>query len=126
MVDVDVAHPVDQTKAMMAAGGQQGGSIVTLVSQLSKVQSKRKATDVIVECLKQRLARELLTALENIDASQPLHSYGIDSLLAVEIRTWILMNLQAELSLFDVLGGGSIHALADRIAGISKAVPGGL
>jgi zearalenone synthase (highly reducing iterative type I polyketide synthase) len=112
-----------QTKAMAAAGGQQGGGIAALLSQLGKVQSKREATDVIIECLKQGLARELQTAVEDIDATQPLHSYGIDSLLAVEIRTWILVNLQAELSLFDVLGGGSIHALADRIAGISKAVP---
>lgn len=99
---------------------------MALVSQLGKAQSKLGATEVIVECLKQLLARELQTAVENIDADQPLHSYGMDSLLAVEIRTWILLNLQAELSLFDVLGGGSIHALADRIAGISKAVPGGL
>ena len=32
------------------------------------------------------------------------------------------MNLQAKLNLFDVSGGGSIHALASRIADISKAV----
>jgi hypothetical protein len=43
---------------MTAIGGQQGGSIAALVSQLGKVHSKREATDVIVECLKQRLARE--------------------------------------------------------------------
>lgn len=117
---------VNQTRARTVKGGQKGNAIVALVSQLGKVQSKLEATNVIVECLKQRLARELQTPVENIDASQPLHSYGIDSLLAVEIRTWILVNLQAELSLFDVLGGGSIQALAGRIAGISKAVPNDL
>ncbi|KAJ5389914.1 polyketide synthase [Penicillium cataractarum] len=117
---------LDQTRAMTVTGGQKGSTIVALVSQLDKVQSKREAADLIVECLKQRLARELQTPVENIDASQPLHSYGIDSLLAVEIRTWILVNLQAELGLFDVLGGGSIQAPAGRIAGISKAVPSDL
>jgi zearalenone synthase (highly reducing iterative type I polyketide synthase) len=110
----------------MGMGGQKGNDIALLVSQLGKVRSKSEAADLIVHCLKQRLARELQTAVENIDASQPLHSYGIDSLLAVEIRTWILVNLQAELSLFDVLGGGSIHALASRIVGISKTVPSDL
>lgn len=117
---------LDQTKSKMVMGGQKGNDIALLVSQLGKVQSKSEAADLIVHCLKQRLARELQTAVENIDASQPLHSYGIDSLLAVEIRTWILVNLQAELSLFDVLGGGSIHALASRIVGISKTVPSDL
>jgi hypothetical protein len=34
-----------------------------------------------------------------------------------------MINLQAELNLFDLLGGGSIQALAKRIAAISKAVP---
>lgn len=95
----------------------------SLLSQLGKVQSMREATDMIVRGLRQRLARELQTDMENIDSSRPLHSYGVDSLLAVDIRTWILVNLQAELSLFDVLGSGSIHALANRIAAISKAVP---
>ncbi|OJJ46418.1 hypothetical protein ASPZODRAFT_142236 [Penicilliopsis zonata CBS 506.65] len=98
----------------------------TLASQLGIVQSMREATDVIVGALRQRLARELQTATENIDASLPLHSYGVDSLLAVEIRTWILVHLQAELSLFNVLGRGSLYGLAGRIAAVSKAVPGSL
>lgn len=96
---------------------------VLISSQLAKVQSRHEATELIVAGLSQRLATDLQTAVEDIDSSRPLHSYGVDSLLAVDIRTWIIADLQAELSLFDVLGSASIYALASRVATISKAVP---
>jgi zearalenone synthase (highly reducing iterative type I polyketide synthase) len=95
-----------------------------VAAQLGRVQSLREATDVVTRALRHRLARELQTSVENIDAGRPLHGYGIDSLMAVDIRNWIVAQLRAETSLFDVLGAGSIHALAERIAAISKAVPG--
>jgi NADPH:quinone reductase-like Zn-dependent oxidoreductase len=105
---------------------QEANKQAALSSQLAKVESMREAIELIMGGLSQRLARELQTAAENIDHSRPLHSYGVDSLMAVDIRTWILADLQAEMSLFDVLGSSSIHALATRIAAISKAVPGGV
>jgi zearalenone synthase (highly reducing iterative type I polyketide synthase) len=95
----------------------------SLAAQLGRVQSLREATDVVSIALRHRLARELQTEVDNIDASRPLHGYGIDSLMAVDVRNWIVAHLQAETSLFDVLGAGSISALAARIAAISKAVP---
>jgi hypothetical protein len=42
--------------------------------------------------------------------------------MAVEIRTWIVMNMQAEVSLFDVLSGGSLNALAMKNSKSSKLV----
>ncbi|GAB1312343.1 Polyketide synthase [Madurella fahalii] len=95
----------------------------SLAEQLGRVQSLCEATDIVSSALRHRLSRELQTDIKNIDAGRPLHGYGIDSLIAVEIRNWIVAHLQAETSLFDVLGAGSIQALAARIAAISKAVP---
>jgi hypothetical protein len=42
--------------------------------------------------------------------------------MAVEIRTWIIMKLKADVSLFDVLSGGSLNALATKIAKTSELV----
>ncbi|KAL4936566.1 hypothetical protein BDV06DRAFT_227771 [Aspergillus oleicola] len=102
---------------------EPGSNTKSLSSQLGRVQSVRDAVDIVTIGLSQRLAIELQINVESIDSSRPLHSYGVDSLSMIEIRNWILSNLQAELSLFDLLNGGSIHALATRIAAISKAVP---
>ncbi|PCH00416.1 Acyl transferase/acyl hydrolase/lysophospholipase [Penicillium occitanis (nom. inval.)] len=95
-------------------------------SQLSRAESMRDAIDIITTAVCQRLARGLQTAAENIDANKPLHSYGVDSLMAVEIRTWITVNLQADISLFDILSGVSVAALAVKIAAKSKALPEGI
>ena len=86
----------------------------------------RDAIDLITTSVCQRLARGLQTAAENIDANKPLHSFGVDSLMAVEMRTWITVNLQADVSLFDILSGVSIAALAVKIAAKSKALPEGI
>lgn len=95
-------------------------------SQLSRAESMRDAIDIITTTVCQRLARGLQTAAENIDANKPLHNYGVDSLMAVEIRTWITVNLQADISLFDILSGVSVAALAIKIAAKSKALPEGI
>ncbi|KAF7133670.1 hypothetical protein CNMCM5793_004968 [Aspergillus hiratsukae] len=94
----------------------------SLSAELSCCQSMHEASGLITATLCGRLARSLQTAAENIDSSKPLHAYGVDSLMAVEIRTWILVHLKAEISLFDVISSSSVVALASRIAAVSKLV----
>jgi zearalenone synthase (highly reducing iterative type I polyketide synthase) len=106
-----------------AGAAATGEESETLTAQLGRVRSLREATNVVSNALRHRLARELQTEVDNVDAGRPLHGYGIDSLGAVEIRNWVVAHLQADTSLFDVLGAGSIQALAAKIAVISKAVP---
>jgi zearalenone synthase (highly reducing iterative type I polyketide synthase) len=114
----------DVVAAAAGTGGGGGGKDEdSPAGWLGRARSLREATDIVSSALRHRLARELQTEVENIDVGRPLHGYGIDSLMAVEIRNWIVAHLQAETSLFEVLGAGSIQALAARIAAISKAVP---
>jgi zearalenone synthase (highly reducing iterative type I polyketide synthase) len=105
--------------------GTSGGSSAeaSFISQLPHCGSLQEASSLISHALCARLARSLQTAPENIDSGKPLHTYGVDSLMAVDFRTWILIQIKAEISLFDVLSGGSIEALASKIAAISKLVP---
>ncbi|KAJ5091914.1 polyketide synthase [Penicillium alfredii] len=93
---------------------------------LGQCKSLQDASEVTTAALCERLARGLQTAVGNIDASKPLHAYGVDSLMAVDIRAWALTEAQAEIALFDVLSGISIAGLARKIAAISKAVTEGL
>ena len=44
------------------------------------------AAAIVIGGLLQRLARALSMAAEDIDVSRPLHVYGVDLLLAVELR----------------------------------------
>ena len=64
----------------------------------------------------QRLARALSMAVEDIDMSRPLHVYGVDSLLALELRNWFARLWKAEVAVFDITGQASIAALAKNVA----------
>ncbi|KAJ5155838.1 polyketide synthase [Penicillium capsulatum] len=96
-----------------------------LISLLAQCKSAQEAADLTSTALCDRIARGLQTDVGNIDANKSLQAYGVDSLMAVEIRTWAFVEAQAEIALFDVLSGISIAGLAKKMATISKAVPGG-
>jgi len=106
-------------------GGDSSGEVDAL-SHLAHCVSLQEASKLISIALCARLAKELETSPENIDSGKPLHTYGVDSLMAVDFRTWILIHIKAEISLFDVLSGGSIESLATKVATTSKLVPAGI
>lgn len=51
-----------------------------------------------------------------------MHKYGIDSLMAVDLRTWIGKKMKADVSLFDVLNAESIRELSSKVAKASILV----
>ena len=53
---------------------------------------------------------------DDIDISKPLHAYGVDSLLAVELRNYFAKELSADVAIFDLMGGPSIGAVTLTVA----------
>ena len=43
-------------------------------------------------------------------------SYGVDSLVAVELRNWFAREVSAEVAIFEILGEPSISSLAVAVA----------
>ncbi|KAF2971898.1 hypothetical protein GQX73_g1748 [Xylaria multiplex] len=50
-----------------------------------------------------------------VDAGEPLQTYGLDSLSAVELRGWLRNKLGAELSTLDITNARSLYALCEKI-----------
>lgn len=48
---------------------------------------------------------------EVIDLDQPIHAFGIDSLVAVEIPNWLKEVVDADIAVFNILGNASIEAI---------------
>ncbi|KAI1773209.1 fatty acid synthase S-acetyltransferase [Hypoxylon cercidicola] len=65
-------------------------------------------SNVVVEGLAAKLARSLYTSLEDIDATKSLSDYGVDSLMAVELRNWIANDFNANVAVFDIMGGTTL------------------
>ena len=68
--------------------------------------SVHEAGSIALQALIKKLSQTLSTSSDGINPDKPVHSYGIDSLLAIELRTWIGKEFAAEIAVFEILGGG--------------------
>lgn len=65
----------------------------------------------IVEAIASKLAKTLAIDKKDIDTRKPMHIYGVDSLAAVEVRSWMKRSLGCEVAVFEILGNVSIMEL---------------
>lgn len=93
-----------------------------LLCQLSDIRSVREAAEVIAQCLMQRISKALAVPLKNLDMDKSVNNYGVDSLVAVELRNWFETKLQAEVAVFEILGNVTFGDLAVLVAGKSQMV----
>lgn len=89
---------------------------------LAAADTIQAAADIINDAIVHKLCKALMLEASDVDSSKPLHELGVDSLVAVELRTWFLKDLGAEVAVFDMMSEGSIRALALLVAGRSNLV----
>ncbi|KAF4335671.1 polyketide synthase [Fusarium beomiforme] len=70
---------------------------------------------VIVRAIAAKLARAMSISPDDVEPSKPLSSYGVDSLMAVELRNWINKEFSATVAVFDIIGGVSIAGVAEVV-----------
>ena len=98
------------------------GQTVDYVAELIRAPSIEQAGSVVVAGLVQKLAKVLsASSTEDIDVRKPLHAYGVDSLLAVELRNWFAKEFQADVAIFDIMGAESVVKVGEVVAERSKA-----
>jgi NADPH:quinone reductase-like Zn-dependent oxidoreductase/NAD(P)-dependent dehydrogenase (short-subunit alcohol dehydrogenase family) len=92
----------------------------TLVSQAKSFQ---EASDSVLEALVRQVASMYQIPPSEIDTSRFLHSYGIDSLVAIEIVNWVLREAKSTIAVFDVLAGVPMTTFCNRITAKSTVLP---
>lgn len=108
------------------AQAEEGDEMGELRGSLTAVTTLAQATDLIQNIVASKLAKSIMVAMEEIDVGRPVSSYGVDSLVAAEMRNWCFRDLKADISIFELLSGNPITVLADQIARRSTLVPQGL
>lgn len=78
-------------------------------SQLVETRGPEEALGVVEAAFSLKLGLILHTGPETIGKNLPLISLGIDSLVAVEIRSWFLKELSVDLPIFRILSGASLQ-----------------
>lgn len=102
---------------------QAGGEKIRVADLLAQAQDLKEAGKVVENSLKANLANAMTASPEDVDADKPLHSYGVDSLKAVEVRNWLFRELKCDISVFDILSPMSLAKLSMKIAAKSKFLP---
>ncbi|KXT06610.1 hypothetical protein AC578_8567 [Pseudocercospora eumusae] len=103
-------------------GSSSSTSAVSLKDELSRCSDLGAAVDMITTAMCERLARLMMIPAADVDANKPLSAYGVDSLVAVEVRNWIAKEMLVEISVFDITANVPMKQLAGDLAGKSKVL----
>ncbi|KAJ5413478.1 hypothetical protein N7465_005783 [Penicillium sp. CMV-2018d] len=89
---------------------------VSLKAVLSKSQSPKEDRSIIRDAVISKFISVLSLHPDDIVKTSPPITYGVDSLVAVEIRNWIFREMKAALSLPELLNSASFIELSETIA----------
>lgn len=93
-----------------------------LSHQLTSVSSMEEASRVVLQALAERLVEIFLIPIEEVIDSKSMADFGVDSLVAVELRNMLAVQAGAEISIFDIMQSPSLVALAQTVAAASTFV----
>ncbi|KAJ4858515.1 KR domain-containing protein [Trichoderma breve] len=83
---------------------------------LAGAKSFEEATVLVRDGLSIMLSKAMNMLPSEIDMNKSLNAYGVDSLVAVTIRNWILNNCGVQFSVFEILSDSPITEMANAIA----------
>lgn len=101
-------------------------SSVDYQTLLASAKSIAAAGIAVAQALVKKLSTALSMPEADIEMEAPIYAYGVDSLVAVEIRYWFLKEFKAELAIFHILGSESILKLSILAAEKSDYLQAGL
>ncbi|KAF7156259.1 hypothetical protein CNMCM5623_009652 [Aspergillus felis] len=110
-------RPRSKASARPADGESTGAS---LASQLAEASDPQEGAKLIGAAIAAKLADIFMTPVAEIDLSKPPAHYGVDSLIAVELRNMLVLQAAADISIFNILQTASLAALAGLVAEKSR------
>ncbi|KAF2158340.1 hypothetical protein M409DRAFT_71690 [Zasmidium cellare ATCC 36951] len=116
-----LAHLVQNSASANASSDDSGGD-ADLLDQIKRAKTAQEALEAVKSAVLVELSKLTVTPVDNIQPHRTLDAYGVDSLVAVEFRNWIVAKLSADLSLLLIRESKSIEDLIRLIAGTSRLV----
>ncbi|KAJ2994317.1 hypothetical protein NUW58_g1586 [Xylaria curta] len=87
-----------------------------------KAGTAEERSSIVAQSLAHRLARSLAIKPEDVDIGKPLHAFGVDSLVAVELRNWISKEFAADVPVFELVGGRTVEGVGEFVEKSSNVV----
>lgn len=124
MGPIAVLSSNNQNKSAAGEQQQQQQGVAARLAAVSSDGGREKAGEIILDALVHRIADMLQIPASEVDPSRPMYRYGVDSLVALEVRNWITRELKANVALLEILAAVPMVAFAAKIVEKSKLVIG--
>ncbi|CAI7640712.1 unnamed protein product [Penicillium glandicola] len=97
----------------MKSSGDTKLTMAPVKVQLAEATTKAQARNIIQECFSARLVVLLQLNPGDMDDNVALVELGVDSLVAVEARSWFTKQLNIDVSVLRILGGACVNDLVE-------------
>lgn len=101
-----------------AAAPSSGGAVnedlkqvLAAVAKEPSLLTAKSTVDVLTQEIKVRVCNLMVQPEDDIDVKHSLSALGVDSLVAIEIRSWWRQSLGFEISVLEIMNAGSIEQL---------------
>jgi acyl carrier protein len=74
------------------------------------------ARDVLYAGIADKISSILMIPREDVRPDRPLEDLGLDSLISVKLRNWLVCELEISLSVIDIADSTSVKDLSDKVA----------
>lgn len=112
--------PLAITSSSATAANSSNSAGFSIASKLKEAGSKEQAVEIITEGLVGKVAEILQMPPSEVDPERPMYRYGVDSLVALEVRNWISKEMKSNVALLEVLAAVPMKMFAATIAEKSK------
>ena len=103
-----------------SSGTTRSGAGTDIVATIATLTKTEEIVAAFTAAILKQLSKLIDIAFENLSAARSLDSYGVDSLVAVELRNWIGAALQANIPLLTLRNTESITDLAELVTRDSR------
>ncbi|KAM0326970.1 hypothetical protein ACHAQA_006091 [Verticillium albo-atrum] len=108
-----------------SGSGQRGHGSNTVALRVRDLLKKATTVEEVEQHVRDAILAKtcslLMLQTDDVDISKPMSQYGLDSLIAVEMRNWISSDVEVTVPILQLLGNQSIQELSKSIAHQTRA-----
>lgn len=101
------------------SGSSEGRSNkLDIMAQLKEAPDEAGRVEILTLRFLEKIAAVLSVDQATLQPNRSLGDYGLDSIVAIEIRQWFFKAVGVEMAMFDILSSRSIQALIEKVASV--------
>nr|A0A348HAX6.1 RecName: Full=Highly reducing polyketide synthase phiA; Short=HR-PKS phiA; AltName: Full=Phomoidride biosynthesis cluster protein A [fungal sp. ATCC 74256]BBG28498.1 putative polyketide synthase [fungal sp. ATCC 74256] len=109
-------------RRLASSGASSDNSANNLRKVLKESKTFDAASEAICDALVDKIASRSGLPIENVSTAKSMPDYGIDSLVAVELRNWIAKEMDSTIPILELMASDPLTGLAAKIAKRSRLV----